>query len=226
MVAVLIFFGFVIVFILIFIFSGGNGSPKNGVPFTKDGLYRKNGNKGFVSPVESALLGERDSLQAIDISKIPVESFGRRRGSFGHWGYCVTNPICINGMDRNLQAYISHMCYGNSRIESYDTEEVYSLSIFDKSVYKISLLVKDSRKVVCLYFIESAYMNLEIFPDGFSDYTIYMKKQKTNNAGDSGLPRFSLKGDYRSKIDQRFSLEKYERYVKRNDVVIKKIWKK
>ena len=226
MVAVLIFFGFVIVFILIFIFSGVNGSPKNNVLYTKDGLYRKNGNKGFVSPVESALLGERESLQAIDISKIPVESFGRRRGSFGHWGYCVTNPICINGMDRNLQAYISHMCYGNSRIESYDTEEVYSLSIFDKPVYKISLLVKDSRKVVCLYFIESAYMNLEIFPDGFSDYTIYMKKQKTDNAGDSGLPRFSLKGDYRSKIDQRFSLEKYERYVKRNDVVIKKIWKK
>lgn len=226
MVAVLIFFGFVIVFILIFIFSGGNGSPKNGVLYTKDGLPRKNGNKGFVSPVESALLGERESLQAIDISKIPVESFGRRRGSFGHWGYCVTNPICINGMDRNLQAYISHMCYGNSRIESYDTEEVYSLSIFDKPVYKISLLVKDSRKVVCLYFIESAYMNLEIFPDGFSDYSIYMKKQKTDNAGDSGLPRFSLKGDYRSKIDQRFSLEKYERYAKRNDVVIKKIWKK
>lgn len=107
--------------------------------------------------------------------KIPVESFGRRRGSFGHWGYCVTNPICINGMDRNLQAYISHMCYGNSRIESYDTEEVYSVSIFDKPVYKISLLIKDSRKVICLYFIESAYMNVNLFPDGFSDYTIYEK---------------------------------------------------
>lgn len=226
MAAVLIFFGFVIIFILIFIFSGGNDSSKNGVLYTKDGLYRKNGNKGFVSPVESALLGERESLQAIDISKIPVESFGRRRGSFGHWGYCVTNPICINGMDRNLQAYISHMCYGNSRIESYDTEEVYSVSIFDKPVYKISLLVKDSRKVICLYFIESTYMNVNIFPDGFSDYTIYMKKQETDNAGDSGLPRFSLKGDYRSKIDQRFSLEKYERFKKRNDVVIKKIWKK
>lgn len=226
MVAVLIFFGFVIVFILIFIFSGGNGSSKNGVLYTKDGLYRKNGNKGFVSPVESALLVERESLQAIDISKIPVESFGRRRGSFGHWGYCVTNPICINGMDRNLQAYISHMCYGNSRIESYDTEEVYNVSIFDKPVYKISLLIKDSRKVICLYFIESAYMNVNLFPDGFSDYTIYMKKQETANAGDSNSPRFSLKGDYRSKIDQRFSLEKYERFTKRNDVLIKKIWKK
>ena len=226
MVAVLIFFGFVIVFILIFIFSGGNGSPKNSVFYTKDGLYRKKGDKGYVSPIESALFGETESLQAIDISKIPVESFGRRRGSFGHWGYCVTNPICIKGMDRNLQAYISHMCYGNSRIESYDTEEVYSVSIFDKPVYKISLLVKDSRKVICLYFIESTYMNVNIFPDGFSDYTIYMKKQETDNAEDSGLPRFSLKGDYRSKIDQRFSLEKYERYSKHNDVVIKKIWKK
>lgn len=85
MVAVLIFFGFVIIFILIFIFSGGKGSPKNDVLYTKEGLYRKNGNKGFVSPVESALLGERESMQAIDIIKIPVESFGRRRGSFGHW---------------------------------------------------------------------------------------------------------------------------------------------
>lgn len=241
MVAVLIFFGFVIIFILIFIFSGGNGSPKNDVLYTKEGLYRKNGNKGFVSPVESALFGERESMQAIDISKIPVESFGRRRGSFGHWGYCVTNPICINGMDRNLQAYISHMCYGNSRIESYDTEEVYSVSIFDKPVYKISLLIKDSRKVICLYFIESTYMNVEIFPDGFSDYGVYMKKQQTNNSGDSDSPRFSLKdksksesdcprlslkGNYRSKIDQRFSLEKYEKTAKRNDVVIKKIWKK
>lgn len=179
-----------------------------------------------MSPIESALLGERESMQAIDISKIPVESFGRRKGSFGHWGYCVTNPICINGMDKNLQAYISHMCYGNSRIESYDTEEVYSVSIFDKPVYKISLLIKDSRKVICLYFIESTYMNVEIFPDGFSDYGVYMKKQETANTGDSNSPRFSLKGDYRSKIDQRFSLEKYERYEKRNDVVIKKIWKK
>lgn len=69
-------------------------------------------------------------------------------------------------------------------------------------------------------------MNVNVFPDGFSDYTIYMKKQETDNTGDSGLPRFSLKGDYRSKIDQRFSLEKYERFKKRNDVVIKRIWKK
>lgn len=226
MVGILIFFGFVIIFILIFIFSGGNDSSKNGVLYTKDGLYRKNGNKGFVSPVESALLGERESMQAIDISKIPVESFGRRRGSFGHWGYCVTNPICIKGMDRNLQAFISHMCYGNSRIESYDTEEVYSVSIFDKPVYKISLLIKDSRKVICLYFIESTYMNVNIFPEGFSDYTIYLKKQETDNTGDSGSPRFSLKGDYRSKIDQQLSLEKYENVIKRNDVVIKKVWKK
>ena len=118
------------------------------------------------------------------------------------------------------------MCYGNSRIESYDTEEVYSVSIFDKPVYEISLLVKDSREVVCLYFIESTYMNVDIFPDGFSDYTIYLKKQETDNAGDFGSPRFSLRGDYRSKIDQRLSLEKYERFAKRNDVVIKKIWKK
>lgn len=241
MVAVLIFFGFLIVFILIFIFSGGNGSSKNGVLYTKDGLYRKNGNKGFVSPVESALLGERESLQAIDISKIPVESFGRRRGSFGHWGYCVTNPICINGMDRNLQAYISHMCYGNSRIESYDTEEVYNVSIFDKPVYKISLLIKDSRKVICLYFIESTYMNVEIFPDGFSDYSIYMKKQQISDSNDSESPRFnlkdkkesesayhrlSLKGNYRNEFYQRFSLEKYEKNVKRNDVIIKRIWEK
>ncbi len=241
MVAVLIFFGFVIVFILIFIFSGGNGSPKNGVLYTKDGLYRKKGDKGYVSRLENALLSEEESLQAIDISKIPVESFGRRRGSFGQWGYCVTNPICINGMDRNLKAYISHMCYGNSRIESYDTEEVYSVSIFDKPVYKISLLIKDSREVVCLYFIESTYMNVNIFPDGFSDYTIYLKKQETNNAGDSDSPRFSLKdknesesasprlslkGNYRNEFYQRFSLEKYEKKAKRNDVIIKVIWKK
>ena len=241
MAAVLIFFGFVIIFILIFIFSGGNDSPKNGVLYTKDGLYRKNGNKGFVSSVESALLGETESLQAIDVSKIPVESFGRRRGSFGHWGYCVTNPICINGMDRNLQAYISHLCYGSSRIESYDTEEVYSVSIFDKPVYKISLLVKDSRKIICLYFIESDYMNVEIFPDGFSDYGVYMKKQQTNNSGDSDSPRFSLKdknesvsdyprlslkGNYRNKLYQCLSLEKYEKNTKRNDVIVKRIWKK
>lgn len=225
MVGILIFFGLVLL-ILGIIFSVSISSHNENVLYIKDGLYRKNGNKGYVSPVESALLGERESLQAIDVSKIPVESFGRRRGSFGHWGYCVTNPICINGMDRNLQAYISHMCYGNSRIESYDTEEVYSVSIFDKPVYKISLLVKDSRKVVCLYFIESTYMNVDIFPDGFSDYIIYMKKQETDTAGDSNSPRFSLKGDYRSKIDQRFSLEKYEKNAKRNDVVIKKIWKK
>ena len=84
-------------------------------------------------------------------------------------------------------------------------------------------------------------MNVEIFPDGFSDYTIYMKKQKTDNAGDSGLPRFSLKdrneresvssrlslkGNYRNEFYQRFSLEKYEKNVKRNDVIIKRIWKK
>lgn len=224
MVGILIFFGFVIIFILIFIFSGGNDSSKNGVLYTKDGLYRKNGNKGFVSPVESALLGERESMQAIDISKIPVESFGRRRGSFGHWGFCVTNPICINGMDRNLNAYISHMYYGNSRIESYNTDEVYSVSIFDKPVYKISLLVKDSREVICLYFIESTYMNVDMFPDGFSDYTIYLKKQKTDNAGDFGSPRFSLKNC--SRIDQQLSLEKYEKATKRNNVVIKRIWKK
>lgn len=225
MVGILIFFGLVLL-ILGIIFSVSISSHNENVLYIKDGLYRKNGNKGFVSPVESALLGETESLQSIDVSKIPVESFGRRRGSFGHWGYCVTNPICINGMDRNLKAYISHMCYGNSRIESYDTEEVYSVSIFDKPVYKISLHVKDSREVVCLYFIESAYMNVNLFPDGFSDYIIYMKKQKTDTAGDSNSQRFSLKGDYRSKIDQRFSLEKYEKNAKRNDVVIKKIWKK
>lgn len=225
MVGMLIFFVFVLL-ILGIIFSVSISSHNENVLYTKDGLYRKNGYKGYVSRLENALLSEEESMQAIDISKIPVESFGRRRGSYGHWGYCVTNPICIKGMDRNLKAYISHMCYGNSRIESFDTEEVYSVSIFDKPVYKISLLVKDSREVICLYFIESTYMNVNVFPDGFSDYTIYMKKQETDNVGDSGLPRFSLKGDYRSKIDQRFSLEKYEIYSKRNDVVIKKIWKK
>lgn len=240
MVAVIIF-GLVIVLILVFIFAGDNSSPKNGALYTKDGLYRKKGNKGFVSPIESALLGESESMQAIDISKIPVESFGRRRGSFGHWGYCVTNPICINGMNRNLKAYISHLCYGNSRIESYDTEEIYNVSIFDKPVYKISLLVKDSRKTVCLYFIESTYMNVEIFPDGFSDYDIYMKKQQTNNSSDSDSPRFclkegnksesvshriSLKGNYRNEFYQRFSLEKYEKNTKRYDVVVKRLWKK
>lgn len=225
MVGMLIFFGLVLL-ILGIIFSVSISSHNENVLYTKDGLYRKNGDKGYVSRLENALLSEEESRQAIDISKIPVESFGRRRGSYGHWGYCVTNPICIKGMDRNLKAYISHMCYGNSRIESYDTEEVYSVSIFDKPVYKISLLVKDSREVICLYFIESTYMNVNVFPDGFSDYTIYMKKQETDNTGDSGLPRFSLKGDYRSKIDQRFSLEKYERFKKRNDVVIKRIWKK
>ena len=225
MIGILIFIGLVLL-ILGLIFSVSISSHNENVLYTKDGLYRKKGDKGYVSRLENALLSEEKSMQAIDISKIPVESFGRRRGSFGHWGYCVTNPICINGMDRNLQAYISHMCYGNSRIESYDTEEVYSVSIFDKPVYEISLLVKDSREVVCLYFIESTYMNVDIFPDGFSDYTIYLKKQETDNAGDFGSPRFSLRGDYRSKIDQRLSLEKYERFAKRNDVVIKKIWKK
>lgn len=225
MVGILIFFGLVIL-ILVIIFSVSISSHNKNVLYTKDGLYKKNGNKGYVSRLENALLSEEESMQAIDISKISVESFGRRRGSFGHWGYCVTNPICINGMDRNLQAYISHMCYGNSRIESYDTEEVYSVSIFDKPVYKISLLVKDSREVVCLYFIESTYMNVDIFPDGFSDYTIYMKKQDVADTGNSSSPRFSLRGDYRSKIDQRLSLEKYERLTKRNDVIIKRIWKK
>ena len=240
MVGILIFFGLVIL-ILVIIFLVSISSHDKAILYTKDGMYKKKGDKGYVSRLENALLSDEESLQAIDISKIPVESFGRRRGSFGHWGYCVTNPICINGMDQNLKAYISHMCYGNSRIESYDTEEVYSVSIFDKPVYKISLLIKDSRKVVFLYFIESAYMNVNIFPDGFSDYSIYMKKQQISDSNDSDSPRFSLKdknesesayhrlslkGNYRNKFYQRFSLEKYEKNVKRNDVIIKRIWKK
>lgn len=84
-------------------------------------------------------------------------------------------------------------------------------------------------------------MNVEIFPDGFSDYGIYMKKQQTNNSGDSDSPRFSLKdknesvsdyprlslkGNYRNKLYQRLSLEKYEKNTKRNDVIVKRIWKK
>lgn len=213
MVAVLIFIGFVIIFILIFIFSGGKGSPENGVLYTKDGLYRKKVGKGYVSPVESALLGERESMQAIDISKIPVESFGRRRGAFGKWGYCVSNPICINDMDKNLQRYISHLFYENCRVESYDTEEVYSVSLFDKPVYKIALLLKGCHKVVSLYFIDSTYENHEIFPDGFSDYAVYLKKQRTEEERKKVVAerkendvRFSLKTNQYDAFHQSSSL--------------------
>lgn len=68
-----------------------------------------------------------------------------------------------------------------------------------------------------------------------------MKKQQISDSNDSDSPRFSLKdknesesvylrlslkGNYRNEFYQRFSLEKYEKNVKRNDVIIKRIWEK
>lgn len=226
MVTALIFLGFILLLFILIVFSGGEPTGRNNVLNTKDGLYRKNPNKGYVSPIEMALLGEKNAMKAIDISKINVESFGRRRGAFGKWGYCVTNPVCIYNMDNNLQTYISHLCYENSRVESYDTTEVYNVSIFDNPVYKISLQLKNTRKEICLYFIESKYMNTEMFPDGFSDYSIYEKKQQIQNSGNANSPRFSLRGNYREEFSKLFSLEKYENSIKRNDVLIKSIWKK
>lgn len=76
MVGILIFFGLVIL-ILVIIFLVSISSHDKAILYTKDGMYKKKGDKGYVSRLENALLSEEESMQAIDISKIPVESFGR-----------------------------------------------------------------------------------------------------------------------------------------------------
>ena len=237
-------------------FAVSHQSYSGGVaPSVRRGNITLGNNRGFVSPMEIGMFGEEAAYAAIDVSKLDVKSFGRRRGAFGKWGYCVTNPVCINGMDKNLQRYISHLFYENCRVESYDTEEVYSVSLFDKPVYKISLLMKGSHEVVSLYFIDSTYENHEIFPDGFSDYAVYLKKQKTEEERKMATDRrvndvrFSLKNnnfyqdspspiyvqkrggvrvslrDEEHRYDKQCSLELYEK-SKKGTAEIKSIWKK
>lgn len=191
---------------------------------TKDGLYRKDPKKGYVTPVEAMLLGKDKAMEAIDISKIDVESFGRRRGAFGKFGYSVTNPICIVNLGSGgLKRYISNLCLGGSNIESFMPVEMYGVSLFDKPVYKVKLVVRTTHEEIYLYFIDSTYENLDELPHGFRDYSLYLKQQSTSKEYGNNYPRFSLKGD-RSSIGKSFSLIAYEESINK-DVKIKRIWK-
>lgn len=199
-------------------------SARESVLATKDGLYRKNPKKGYVTPVEAALLGREKAMEAIDISKIDVESFGRRRGAFGKFGYCVTNPICIVNLGSGgLKRYISNLCFGGSNIESFMQVEMYGVSLFDKPVYKVKLVVRSTHEEIYLYFIDSTYENLDELPKGFRDYSLYLKQQSASKGYGKDYTRFSLRGD-RSSIGKSFSLIAYEESINK-EVKIKMIWK-
>lgn len=199
-------------------------SERESVLSTKDGLYRKNPKKGYVTPVEAALLGREKAMEAIDISKIDVESFGRRRGAFGKFGYCVTNPICmVNLGSGGLKRYISNLCKDGSSMESFKTTEIFGVSLFDKPVYRVKVIVRSSHQEIYLHFIDSTYENLDELPEGFRDYSLYLKQQSASKDYGNDYPRFSLRGD-RSRIGTSYSLIAFENTMWR-EVKIKTIWK-
>ena len=152
------------------------------------------------------------------ILKVGCEKFGRMAGSFGRYGYDITNPIVTD----DLYKYLGTAVYkGGLEIEDASPICGYKISLFKIPVFHTAVKVEGETSPILLYFIKGE-TNSRFYPrDFFSGFVSDLVKQ-------------GISPQLRDNTEERLLLDaeendggtfKIEKVIRLKDSYIGKNWK-
>lgn len=178
-------------------------------------LERKIHDKNIFGFEKERLIDEY-RIKLVDVNLIDVYSYGRMNGSFGKYGYCMTNPICIKSFAQSgIGKYLQLIMFDCKKVSCYDIVKMYRVSnIIDSIVKEVVVEFENLKEGKVLFFAENSKITRLDFPNDIYEYREHI---------DTGNIKFSLRlppKDY-----NKMALVRYEEAVKKS-FTYKVIWKK
>lgn len=152
------------------------------------------------------------------ILKVGGERFGRMPGSFGRYGYDITNPIVTD----DLYKYLGTAVYkGGLEIEDASPICGYKISLFKKPVFHAAVKVTGKSSPILLYFIKGE-TDSRFYPRGFfSGFVSDLVKQGASpQLRDNTEERLLLDAE-----ENEGDTYKIEKVIRLKDSYIGKNWK-
>lgn len=160
----------------------------------------------------------RRMIENFDLSKVDRARFGRMPGSFGRYGYDITNPIVTD----DLYKYLGTVVY-KVGLEIEDASPIcgYKISLFKIPVFHTAVKVEGETSPILLYFIKGETNSRSYPRDFFSKFISDLAKQ-------------GIKPQLRDNTEERLLLDaeeneggayKIEKVIRLKDSYIGKNWK-
>lgn len=175
----------------------------------------------YIDPLKKRQIIENYKINSIEVKELNLNAHGRLKGSFGKYGYCLTNPVCVKKfMPIGISNYLGSITYKDKKVKRYECIAIYEVSIFGSSRIKEYNVEFDgiSDKII-LYFAENE--NLVNIDTPKNIYKYYGHQEKSYCEDDI---RFSLRIDEKSHYE-RLALIKYEESIT-VPYTFKIIWRK
>lgn len=153
-----------------------------------------------------------------DINKIDVTRFGRMPGSFGRYGYDITNPIVTDDMYK----YLGRVVYrGIGVVEDASPICGYKISLFKMPVFHAAVKVEGVSSPILLFFIKGRYDRIFYPRDFFSKFIAELVNEGNKvTLRDNTEELFLL--DAEEQIKRKYNVEKAFRL---KDSYIRDNWK-
>lgn len=151
-------------------------------------------------------------VQQVDISKVDVCSFGRMIGSFGKYGYCMTNPICLNDFSYDgIGKYLRTIMFQNNGVCRYEVVKMLDVSnIVGSAVKEVAVEFDGIEGKKSFFFAEDKKVSGTDLPEDISP--IWQRDIKIE-------PRIT------PRLCERVALIRYENSIKKS-FTYKIFWKR